>query len=133
MPHLSNYKEDFKQKNVDMDHDIELKYNKLVDALSEKFGDGLELEGILIVIGIQELGQGAKKFSKDEKMNLMHIAICTILEPYGIYKFTENDEDGWPHFDKLKNVPALEVKEQESFMKEAVYNYFIENDYVKLK
>ncbi|MCH2235263.1 MAG: hypothetical protein MK078_13515 [Crocinitomicaceae bacterium] len=115
-----------------MDHDVEIKFNQLVEVLGEKYGDGIELEGILIMIGVQELGQGAKKFSKDEKMNLMHIAICTILEPYGIYEFQENDDDGWPHFKKLKNMPPLSVKEQENFMKEAIFNYFVENKYVNL-
>ena len=115
-----------------MDHDIEIKFNQLVQVLAEKYGEGIELEGILIMIGVQELGQGARKFSKDEKMNLMHIAICTILEPYGIYEFDKNDDDGWPHFKKLKNMPALNVKEQEMFMKEAIFNYFIENKYVQL-
>lgn len=110
-----------------MDHKAEIEFQRLTRSLEAKFGEGLDLNAIMLLIGIQELGLGYKKFSKDEKMNLMHIAICTILEPFGFYKFTENDEDGWPHFEKVKNIPHLDHKDQESLMKEAIINYFNEN------
>ncbi|MCB9222964.1 MAG: hypothetical protein R2780_13635 [Crocinitomicaceae bacterium] len=113
-----------------MDHKVVIEYQEVVVQLEKKFGEGLELDTILVLIGIQELGQGYKEFSKDEKMNLMHIAICTILEPFGYYKFKENDKDGWPHFDKMHNLPPLNPKEQEYLMKEAVTQYFKQNDYL---
>lgn len=113
-----------------MDYQLEQRYNELTNKLSVQFGEGIELEGILLIIGIQELGQGPRKYSKDEKMNLMHIAICTILEPFGIYEFDKNDDDGWPHYKKVKDVPNLSLKEQELLMKEAILNYFEVNKYV---
>lgn len=113
-----------------MDYDVEIRFQKLVKQLEVKFGDGLELDSIVLLIGVQELGKGYVEFSKDEKMNLMHIAICTILEPYGFYKFLENDQDGWPHFEKIKSIPAISNKEQEHLMKEAVISYFETNEYV---
>lgn len=113
-----------------MDHKVELNFRSLIRKLEVKFGEGLELDTVLLLIGVQELGMGYKEFSKDEKMNLIHIAICTILEPYGIYKFVENDEDGWPHFEKLKGIPHLTNREQEHLLKEAVVNYFETNEYV---
>lgn len=85
---------------------------------------------ILILIGVQELGKGYQKFSKDEKMNLMHIAICTILEPYGYYKFIETDAEGWPHYEKVENLPPLKGKEQEFLLKEAIVQYFQVNSYI---
>ena len=113
-----------------MDYKLELKFQELVKNLEGKFGDGLELDTIMLLIGVQELGKGYKEFSKDEKVNLMHIAICTILEPYGIYKYIANDEDGWPHFEKVKNIPAISNRDQEHLLKEAVITYFDSNDYV---
>ncbi len=114
-----------------MDYKLELRFQELVKELEKDFGGGLELDTILLLIGVQELGKGYKEFSKDEKVNLMHIAICTILEPYGIYKYLANDDDGWPHFEKVKNIPAISNKDQEHLLKEAVINYFEENEYVK--
>ena len=101
----------------------------LVDELTRQFseGDTLNLDGIIYLIGVQELGQGQRTFKKDEKLNLMHIAICTILVPYGYYKFERVDEDGWPHFLTVENLPALDDKQQQHLMKEAMLDYFIAN------
>ncbi|MBI3133169.1 MAG: hypothetical protein HYZ14_00695 [Bacteroidetes bacterium] len=118
-----------------MDHAMAMQFHSLLKKLGEKFGgDGeMDLNSVLFIIGVQEVGKGYRKYSKDEKMNLMHVAICTILEPYGFYKFRENDPDGWPHFDKVKNLPAIELKEQEDLLKEAAVNYFLENKLVDLE
>lgn len=118
---------------IEMDYKVELNFQALVKELEKKFGGGLELDTIILLIGVQELGMGYKEFSKDEKMNLMHIAICTILEPYGIYKFVSNDDDGWPHFEKVKNIPPISNSDQEHLLKEAVINYFETNKYVSIE
>ena len=68
------------------------------------------MNNILFLIGIQELGRFGDKFSKEEKQDLMHVAVCTLLEPDGYYKFKGRDADGWPHFDPIKNVPIEGVK-----------------------
>lgn len=112
-----------------MDYKLEQQFQELTKQIETDFGEGIDTEGIMVLIGIQELGQGYKKFSKDEKINLIHIATCTVLEPYGYYKFTENDEDGWPHFDKLENLPPLDSRQQEHLLKEAIIAYFRENEY----
>ncbi len=115
-----------------VDHDIEIKFRKVTAELSKKFGDHIEVEAILVLIGIQELGQGHRKFSKDEKINLMHVGICTILEPWGIYQFDHNDPEGWPHFTKKRDIPSITDREQEHLLKEAIINYFVTNKIVEL-
>lgn len=117
-------------KCCSLDHKVILEYQVIVSKLEERFGTGLELDSILLIIGVQELGQGLKEFSKDEKMNLMHIAICTILEPFGYYEYTHDDEDGWPHYKKVDNLPPLVEKEQEFLLKKAVIEYFHINEYM---
>lgn len=112
-----------------MDHKLEIEYQQLVKQLEADFGEGINSEAIMLLIGIQELGQGYRKFSKDEKINLIHIATCTILEPYGYYKYTENDDEGWPHFEIKEKLPPLDSKQQEHLLKEAIIAYFRENEY----
>ncbi|MGB1102620.1 MAG: hypothetical protein ACPG21_03240 [Crocinitomicaceae bacterium] len=114
-----------------MDYKVEMEFRELVKQLEKRFGGGMEMDTIMLLIGVQELGQGYWEFSKDEKMNLMHIAICTILEPYGFYKYVANDDDGWPHFEKIKNIPPISTQQQEHLLKEAVISYFKENKYVE--
>jgi hypothetical protein len=107
------------------------KWSLLVSRLSEDFADGDELnvDGIIYLIGVQELGQGHRKFKKDEKVNLMHIAICKLLEPYGYYEFDFFDDDGWPHYKILTDLPNLKPGEQTVLMKEAIVTYFEALDY----
>ena len=102
------------------------KWDFLVEKLTEKFSDGeeLNLDGIIYLIGVQELGQGYRTFKKDEKLNLMHIAICKLLEPYGYYEFDFFDKDGWPHYKVVTELPNLKPGEQTVLMKEAIIYYF---------
>ena len=109
------------------------KWDYLVKKLTQQFseGDVLNLDGIIYLIGVQELGQGKRQFKKDEKVNLMHIAICKLLEPYGYYEFDYFDKDGWPHYRILTDLPNLKPGEQTVLMKEAVINYFESLDFFK--
>lgn len=102
------------------------KWDFLVAKLSEDFADGdpLQIDGIIYLIGVQELGQGHRRFKKDEKVNLMHIAICKLLEPYGYYEFDYFDDDGWPHYKTITSLPPLKPGEQTVLMKEAIVQYF---------
>lgn len=115
-----------------MDFKLQEEFNVLTVEIEKIFGEGIDLNGIMVLIGIQELGQGYKDFSKDEKINLMHIATCTILEPYGYYEYEKDDEDGWPHYIKKENMPAITVKQQEHLLKEAIIQYFKVNEYLSL-
>lgn len=87
------------------------------------------MDAIIYLIGIQELGQLHRKFKKDEKLNLMHIAICKLLEPYGYYEFDFVDEDGWPHYIMKEQLPALKAGEQSVLMKEAIVLYFEQKEF----
>jgi len=82
------------------------------------------LNNILFLIGIQELGRFDDKFSKEEKQDLMHVAVCTLLEPDGYFKFKGRDADGWPHFDPLRQVDIEGVASQEELLKVKVIEYF---------
>lgn len=109
------------------------KWDILVDKLSTQFADGdaLNLDAIIYLIGVQELGQGQRKFKKDEKVNLMHIAICKLLEPYGYYEFDFFDEDSWPHYKTVNELPNLKPGEQSVLMKDAIVSYFEGMDFFR--
>jgi hypothetical protein len=112
-----------------MDYDIELRFQKLKTHLELTFGEGMDVQALLFLIGVNELGIGHKTFSKQEKTELLHIAICTLLEPYGYYEFEQRDEDNWPHFKLIKELPNLNHSEQQHLIKEAMLDYFIANEY----
>lgn len=108
--------------------ELRKKWERLVRELSNTFsqGEDIDLDGILFLIGVQELGQGFRNYKKDEKVNLMHVAICRVLEPYGYYSYEGIDNEGWPHYKLLQPLPHLKPGEQSWLMKEAVIQYFEE-------
>ena len=108
------------------------RWDNLIDKLSKSFNEGeiIDLEGVIFLIGIQELGKFDKKFKKYEKVNLMHIAICKLLEPYGYYKFEFVDEDGWPHYSLNSKLPKLKPGEQSILMKESIISYFLKKGFI---
>ena len=110
------------------DEQLKMQWEAVVNLLSNRFADGekLDLDAIIYLVGLQELGQLHRKFKKDEKLDLMHIAICRLLEPYGYYEFDYFDEQGWPHYTVLENLPPLKAGEQSVLMKEAIVHYFVE-------
>jgi hypothetical protein len=118
---------------VSRDEQLKNRWNNVVQILSNQFaeGDVLDLDAIIYLIGVQELGKVHQTFKKDEKLNLMHIAICRLLEPYGFYEFDFVDKDGWPHYSVKEELPPLKAGEQSVLMKEAIVNYFLEKEVIK--
>ncbi|MCF6131384.1 hypothetical protein [Flavobacterium wongokense] len=115
------------------DEQLKNRWDNVVQILSNQFADGdeLDLDAIIYLIGVQELGKLHQTFKKDEKLNLMHIAICRLLEPYGFYEFDFVDKDGWPHYKVKEELPALKAGEQSVLMKEAIVNYFLEKEVIQ--
>ena len=112
-----------------MDHDIELRFLNLKLHLEKSFGEDLDIHGMLFLIGVNELGRGHRKYSKQEKTDLIHVAICTLLVPYGYYEYRGRDEDGWPHFELIHNLPAINSEQQQHLIKEGVLDYFKKHNY----
>jgi hypothetical protein len=110
--------------------DLQARWWKLEERLMERFGKKPDLEAILFLIGIQEFGQLREKFTKEQKQDLMHVAVCSLLARSGFYELETTDEEGWPHFRQLKPVPDMSPIEQENFLKDHVLLYFANNDLI---
>ena len=83
-----------------------------------------DLNAVLFLIGVQELGRGHTHFSKEEKQDLLHIAICKVLSYSGYYLLDGVDADGWPHWVLQKKLPRFDLLEQEQLLKWNVLEYF---------
>jgi hypothetical protein len=108
--------------------DLQTRWWTLEAKLVERFGKKPDLETILFLIGIQELGDTKNKFTKEQKQDLMHVAVCTVLKPSGYYELEKKDDEGWPHFKQLKQMPEMTPIEQENFLKDHVLLYFAEHN-----
>jgi hypothetical protein len=96
--------------------------------LVERFGKKPNMEAILFLIGMNEYqGRIPKiKFSKEQKQDLMHVAVCTLLSRGGYYALEGYDEEGWPHFRELKPVETDQntLNAQDKLLKEYILDYF---------
>jgi len=107
--------------------EVNQKFKALQVKLANQFDNDLpDIKVILFLIGVQELGKGPRKFSKRQKEELMHIANCRLFSELGFYELEGLDQDGWPHWKKLKPIPAYTLLEQEMLMKTLIVNYFDE-------
>ena len=115
-----------------MSSDLKTKWNNLKTKLSVDFSENeiINLDSIIFLIGLQELGQFQKRFNKQRKLEVIHIAVCKLLSDYGYYEFDYTDNDGWPHYKLIKKLPNLKAGEQTILMKKAIINYFMKSNYI---
>ena len=107
------------------DLELRVKWSKLMGILGRQLGKRpKDLNAVLFLIGIQELGKGMQEFSKEEKQDLMHIAVCKVLSYSGFYELEGTDQDGWPHWKLAKPLPHFDLLEQESLLKMHIIEYF---------
>jgi len=106
---------------------VNVKWKELQERLAGYFDtDTPDLKVMLFLIGVQELGQGPKKFSKRQKEELMHIANCRLFSKLGFYELEGLDQDGWPHWKLVNPIPAYTLLEQEMIIKSLIIDYFDE-------
>lgn len=113
-----------------MDELLNNEWKKVLGFFGQQFGEDIDLQGVLFLIGVQELGKGYKKFNKDQKLEVIHVAICTLLEPYGYYEFEGNDKEGWPHWKLKINLPPLKPGQQSELMINAIVEYCKERELI---
>ena len=114
---------------MQVNDDLQQRWWTLEAKLVERFGKKPDMEAILFLVGIQELGQMREKYTKEQKQDLMHIAVCSLLSPSGYYQLEGHDADGWPHFKQLKPMPDMNTIEQENFLKDHILLYFQNHDF----
>ncbi len=112
---------------------LEKSWHNLLNQLKEIVGKKpADLNAVLFLVGVQELGKGVKNFTKEEKQDLMHIAICKVLSLSGFYTLEGLDEQGWPHWKPTKKLPHFDTLEQEKLLKMHVIEYFEQEFDVKI-
>lgn len=110
---------------VDEDISLEDQWEQLLGTLEELVGKRpADLNAVLFLIGVQELGKGALNFTKEQKQDLMHIGVCEVMSISGYYTATSRDKDGWPHYELTGKLPFADLLGQEQLLKMHVVEYF---------
>lgn len=108
--------------------EVDFEWLRIRTLLQKNFGkDTLpDLNAVLFLIGIQELGRWKKVYNKEEKQDLMHIAVCRLLSYDGHYRFAGRDADGWPHYEMVMPPETKGMVAQEEYLKAKAIQYFQE-------
>jgi hypothetical protein len=106
------------------DDDFAFKWYRVRNRVKEQFGQRPDLNSLLFVIGMNEVGMIKETWEKEDKQNLMHVAICKLLSEEGYYKYMGDDEEGWPHYEQNMGMPTFNIKEQEELLKRNIVKYF---------
>jgi hypothetical protein len=114
---------------MQMQDDLQSRWWALEAKLIERFGKKPDMETVLFLIGIQEFGGSQEKFTKEQKQDLMHVAVCSLLMQSGYYEIEGYDVDNWPHFKQLKELPVMDMIQQESFLKDHILLYFESHEF----
>lgn len=109
-----------------IDFEFERDWQNALRKMKKVFGGDIDLQAALFIIGVQELGKGKQKFSKDQKLDILHIAVCRLLSAYGYYEYLGTDKEGWPHYKRNEKLPFLNPDEQEKLIKQAMIKYMDE-------
>lgn len=110
-----------------MEIEWQKRWDKIQAKINQRFEQEMDVQAILFIIGLQELGQNVEKLNKNQKVDVMHIAVCALLEPFGYYKYKGRDQDGWPHWEFENELPRLSTLEQEQLLKRGIIEYLEPN------
>lgn len=96
----------------------------------EQLAQRLHMENNLIhflfLIGIQESGEGFRKFTKDEKTDLIELGSARLLVLHDYY-IKIDTQGATPFFVVNPDKPLPEHFEREALLKNEIINYFDEN------
>lgn len=109
---------------VEMQSELVAKWQQIIQKIQKDFNKTPDVNAILFLIGMREYGLPKAKFTKEEKVSLMHIAVCRLLSKSGYYELEGHDDDGWPHWKLLKKLPSIDVLQQETFLRQHIIDYF---------
>ncbi|WP_185877061.1 hypothetical protein [Blattabacterium cuenoti] len=115
-------------------HQFHTDWNKVILYIKNNFyiKEKIDIIGIIYLIGVQELGKGKNGFlNREDKINILHIAICRILEPFGYYSYLGKDKEGWPHYILKSKIPFFNRNEQLFLIKKAIIRYMNEENIIE--
>jgi hypothetical protein len=105
---------------------LQERWSALSAIIADRFGKKPDVEAMLFLIGVRELGAMPDDFTKEQKVDLMNVGLCAILAPGGYFKVSHQDQDGWPHWEQLQPLPHVDIFSQEVFLKSYIVDYFAE-------
>ena len=99
-------------------------WTELCDYLGKQFNIDIDLNGVLFLVGIRERGLTFQRFSKEEKMSLIHLGSCTLYQEMGLIEKNGIDVDGWPVFTQKALAPVIPEERKHKVLQDCALRYF---------
>ena len=106
-----------------------MQWEAFLQMLEKQWGLKPSIEALLLLIGLQETGELNKRLSKDQKLRLIDIGMCVLLERTGyMQRSEEKDAWGYPKFRSIKPFPYKDTYQQQQWIQENILRYFQQQD-----
>ena len=99
-------------------------WTELCDHLGKQFDIDIDLNGVLFLVGIRERGLTFQRFTKEEKMSLIHLGSCTLYLEMGLIEKRGTGADGWPIFVQKTLAPAIPEERKHKVLQDCALRYF---------
>lgn len=106
------------------DESLDYRWYLVRKRVKEQFGQRPDINAMLFLIGMNEVGIVKDEWTKEDKQDLMHVAVCKLLSHDGYYKFIGNNNEGWPQYEQNIGMPVFDIRSQEELLKEKIIEYF---------
>jgi len=108
---------------------LQKRWAKLQRWVEHRFGKKADMEGILFLVGIQELGHGfLPDLDKDRKEQIVVEGAYCVLETLGYYERVGMERTGHWIWEQRHELPAdLSKEAEEHMLRRAVLRYFDKN------
>lgn len=112
------------EHNSEQEKSFALRWYEVRSRVKNEFGQRPDINAMLFLIGMNEVGAVKEKWEKEEKQDLMHVAVCKLFSEEGYFKYLGTDDDGWPLYEAVQHLPKLVLKEQDQLLKQKIVEYF---------
>jgi hypothetical protein len=112
---------------MQVEDELDQQWLQLLNKLAEKHTIKPDMDGVLLLIGIRESGLPQKEFTTYEKINLVQMAVCTVLVPARYYELFWVEDSGWPHYKQLVREPEMSPQQRQDFLKPYIIQYAQKN------
>lgn len=102
---------------------IDKKWETLCDRIKTEFNIDADLNGVLFLIGIREMGWMPRKFTKEEKQDLIDLGTFSLFEKKGYCTRSGKDREGWPMWEIQTEINSLPAEEKMELLKTTAIEY----------
>lgn len=99
-------------------------WENLCVHLKERFGMDVDLNGVLLLVGIRERELPLQEFTKEEKLNLISLGSCVLYQEMGLVDQVGTDRDGWPVFVQKSMAPDISEEQKIKTLQSCALRYF---------